>query len=233
VGLAVAAVFVFDEEEMKPWAPSFVRYVYNSVAALRSTIEVPAPPDPRARWSSPLQPRAMNHVFEMCVIMVQSMGGQLLVRVGDPAVVLPAVAAEAGATTVLAKEELEWVRQHRVHAINAALQTAGLSMRTWEDVLRPWGGDVHEFPSRKEDYGYPNKGVPAPPTQLSVPTGDGVGAPLAALKTTAAAGELPPLAQVQKLIALLFAERPPRRPSHVMRRMRVGGTPGGGVGNRG
>jgi hypothetical protein len=172
----------------------------------------------------------MNLVFEMCVVMVQSMGGQLLLRVGDPAVVLPAVAGEVGATTILAKEELEWVRQHRVHAINAALQTAGLSMRTWEDVLRPWGGDVQQFPSRKEDYGYPNKGVPAPPTQLSVPTGDDVGAPLAALKTTAAAGELPPAAQVKKLMALLFAEIPPRRPSHIIRRMRVGGMPGGGVG---
>jgi hypothetical protein len=40
----VAAVFVFDEEEMHAWAPSFVRYVYASVAALRSTIEVCARP---------------------------------------------------------------------------------------------------------------------------------------------------------------------------------------------
>jgi deoxyribodipyrimidine photolyase len=51
------------------------------------------------------------------------MGGQLLVRVGDPATVLSAVAAEVGATSILAKEELEWVRQHRVQYTKAALQT--------------------------------------------------------------------------------------------------------------
>lgn len=164
-GHSVAAVFVFDEEEMHAWAPSFVRYVYASVAALRSTIE--------------------------------SMGGQLLVRVGDPATVLSAVAAEVGATSILAKEELEWVRQHRVQYTKAALQTAGLPLRTWEDALRPWGGDVQAFPLRKEDYGYPNKGVPAQPTQLPAPTADTPTAPLAALKAVAAAGEMPPLAQVE------------------------------------
>jgi hypothetical protein len=55
---------------------------------------------------------------------------------------------------------------------------------------------VQAFPLRKEDYGYPNKGVPAQPTQLPAPTADTPTAPLAALKAVAAAGEMPPLAQV-------------------------------------
>ena len=54
---AAAVVFVFDEEEIKDWAPSFARYVHTSVDELRINLQVGArytvyiSPHRRPRWA--------------------------------------------------------------------------------------------------------------------------------------------------------------------------------------
>ena len=61
---AVAAVFVFDEDEFKSWAPSFARYVHSSVAEIRNTIQVSGKAYPLVIMC----PRALGVKFPMFLL---------------------------------------------------------------------------------------------------------------------------------------------------------------------
>jgi len=165
-GSKVAAVFVFDEEDFKLWAPSFARYVWTSVKELSKKFE--------------------------------EMGGELVIQVGSAKTIIPALAAQMGAAEVLTKEELEWGNYHRIKQVEASLQEQGVKLRSWTDEMRPWGGDLLEFPSDKTKYNGPDKGKPVPVSAVPPPPEGSTAGPLAAFKGVGGAGgaPLPDIAEV-------------------------------------
>ena len=67
---------------------------------------------------------------------LRDMGSDLVVRVGDPVVELPALAKAVGATSATMQRELEWARRGTQRATVDALRAAGVTCDEWSAELR-------------------------------------------------------------------------------------------------
>ena len=85
---------------------------------------------------TPATLRVLHESVTELRVTLQSLGSDLVVRVGDPVVELPKIASAAGATSAGVHAELEWARRATHRATIVALEAAGVSCDEWSAELR-------------------------------------------------------------------------------------------------
>jgi len=85
---------------------------------------------------TPSDARALHEAVVALRASLRALGSDLVVRVGDPSMEMPSVAAALGATSLAAARELEWARVAGWRETLAALRAAGVKCDTWHAPLR-------------------------------------------------------------------------------------------------
>mmetsp|Transcript_38573 Transcript_38573/g.73877 ORF Transcript_38573/g.73877 Transcript_38573/m.73877 type:complete len:484 (-) Transcript_38573:529-1980(-) len=142
---------------------------------------------------------------------LKEIGSDLVVRMGRPAEVLPALATSLSCSNIVTEEELQSSWRNTISSAEEALQVSGIQMRRWSIELRPWGDRMdqtlegvksfRQAPAPEFDYtvkpGNFMSGAPTHPAEplqpLPAPTS------LPSLPSTLDVGSLPSIDQVREL----------------------------------
>jgi len=127
---ALTGVFVLDPATLQP-------------SAGRPASGVPPDSDPAVPVHPPMAPARLWFLAESLLELQRrwtEAGSRLLILRGDPAVLLPALAASLGATTVVWNRDVEPAGRERDRRVAAALQADGRRiLADWDQLLAPPG----------------------------------------------------------------------------------------------